>query len=72
MTKMTQAERRRAKRVPLELRASFRYGGFRQGDLISVALPSVGLVRAAVQWCRNGMFAAQFQRAVDIRACFRP
>ena len=93
-TKPTHAERRRAKRVPLELRAHFRYCGFRQGDLIirdlsftgvkcetevvlrqgdliSIALPNIGLVRAAVQWCGNGMFAAQFQRAVDIRACFR-
>ena len=88
------AERRRAKRVPLEMRTRFRYTGFQQGDLVirdlsftgcrcetdvqlntgdlvSVALPNIGLVRASVQWCSGGKFAAQFQKAVDIRACFR-
>ena len=42
-----------------------------RGDLISVALPNIGLVRATVQWCNEGMLTAQFQRAVDIRNCFR-
>jgi hypothetical protein len=42
-----------------------------RGDLISVALPAIGLVRATVQWCKGGMLAAQFQRPVDIRICFR-
>lgn len=95
MTKpLTEVERRRAKRVPLELRTRFRHSGFQQheltirdlsftglkcesdvklkrGDLISVALPNIGLVRATVQWCEGGQMAAQFHKAVDIRACFR-
>ena len=87
-------ERRRAKRVPLDVRTHFRHSGFEQGDLtlsdlsftglkcetgvtlkrgdlISVSLPNIGLVRATVQWCEGGSMTAQFQKPVDIRACFR-
>ena len=91
----TRSERRRAKRLPLDLQTRLRhtgltYGdltikdlsftGFKgitrialaRGDLISVALPNIGLVRATVKWCGgDGMLAAQFQRVVDIRTCFR-
>jgi len=41
------------------------------GDLISIALPRIGLVRATVKWCRGTTMAGQFQRPVDVRACFR-
>lgn len=87
-------ERRRAKRLPLDLKTRLRHSGLEHGDLtirdlsftgfkgdteinldrgnlISVALPNIGLVRATVQWCKGGTLAAQFQRPVDIRACFR-
>jgi PilZ domain-containing protein len=90
----TKGERRRARRLPLDLHTRLRHSGLtlgdltikdlsftgfkgeteielHRGDLISVALPNIGLVRATVQWCDNGMLAAQFQRAVDIRTCFR-
>jgi hypothetical protein len=43
----------------------------KNGDLISVALPNIGLVRATVQWRRGNQMAAQFQKPVDVRACFR-
>ena len=43
----------------------------KRGDLISVALPNIGLVRAIVKWSHEDGFAGEFQRPVDIRACFR-
>ena len=90
----TTAERRRAKRLSLDLHTRLRYRGLehgdltindlsftgfkgetdvelKRGDLVSVALPRIGLVRATVKWRRDHGIAAQFQRAVDVRACFR-
>ena len=43
----------------------------KRGDLISVALPHIGLVRATVKWSDAQSFAGEFQRPVDIRTCFR-
>ena len=39
---------------------------FRPGDLISLALPSIGMARAKVAWCHSGYFGAVFSNAVDI------
>lgn len=87
-------ERRRAKRLALDLRTRLRHSGLehgdltirdlsftgfkgetevklKHGDLISVSLPAIGLVRATVQLCKGGIVTAQFQRPIDIRPCFR-
>jgi hypothetical protein len=42
-----------------------------KGAMISVGLPNIGLVRATVQWSRDGRIAAAFHRPVDVRTCFR-
>ena len=42
----------------------------KRGDLISVSLPNIGLVRAIVKWRTERRIAAQFQRPVDVRVCF--
>ena len=43
----------------------------KQGDLISVGLPNIGLVRATVKSSNDGQVAAAFYRSVDVRSCFR-
>jgi hypothetical protein len=43
----------------------------KRGDLISVALPNIGLVRATVKWRNERSIAGEFQRPVDVRICFR-
>ena len=43
----------------------------KKGDLISVALPNIGLVRATVKWQCAKNIAGEFQRPVDVRVCFR-
>ncbi len=43
-----------------------------RGDFISIALPSVGLVRAKVAWTQTGSFGAMFLRPVDVRTFLQP
>jgi len=43
----------------------------KKGDLVSVALPDIGLVRAAIKWCDDGEVAGAFLKAVDIRSFIR-
>jgi hypothetical protein len=42
-----------------------------EGDLVSIGLPNIGLVRATIKWRSGNRIAGSFHRAVDIRACFR-
>jgi hypothetical protein len=42
-----------------------------KGDLVSIGLPRIGLVRATIKWRRGKCIAGSFHHAVDIRACFR-
>ena len=41
------------------------------GDIISVGLPNIGLVRATIKWSEDGHIAGAFHRPVDVRECFR-
>ncbi len=43
-----------------------------RGEFISVALPTVGLVRARVAWAHDGAFGAVFLRPVDVRSFLLP
>jgi hypothetical protein len=43
----------------------------KRGDIISVNLPNIGLVRATVKWSKDGKLAGAFHRPVDVRDCFR-
>lgn len=43
----------------------------REGEYFSVALPQIGLVRAAVKWREGNNVAGEFHRPVDVRTCFR-
>lgn len=53
------------------------FGGFRAecattfmpGQFVSIELPSIGLVRSKVAWCRDGQIGCTFNRAVDVRRC---
>lgn len=42
-----------------------------EGDLVSIGLPRIGLVRATIKWRSGNCIAGSFHHAVDIRACFR-
>jgi hypothetical protein len=42
-----------------------------EGELVSIGLPRIGLVRATIKWRRGSRIAGSFHHAVDIRACFR-
>ena len=44
----------------------------KRGDLISIDLPNIGLVRATVKWRDGRRVAGAFHGTVDVRACFRP
>ena len=44
----------------------------KRGDLVSVALPNIGLVRATIKWADARSVAGAFRRPIDIRSCFRP
>lgn len=37
------------------------------GDFVSVDLPDIGLVRARIAWCRDGLIGGSFFNPVDIR-----
>lgn len=42
-----------------------------EGDLVSIGLPRIGLVRATIKWRSGNRIAGSFHHAVDIRTCFR-
>jgi len=43
----------------------------KRGDIISVGLPNIGLVRATVKWIDARTIAGAFHRPIDVRGCFR-
>jgi hypothetical protein len=43
----------------------------KEGDIISVGLPNIGLVRCVLKWSKEGRIAGAFRRPVDVRSCFR-
>jgi hypothetical protein len=55
--------------------ANLSFGGFCarcqlelvRGDFVSIDLPDIGLVRAQVAWCHDGMMGGAFFSPVDIR-----
>lgn len=44
----------------------------KRGDMVSIDLPNIGLVRATVKWNEDGRIAGAFHSAVDVRNCFSP
>jgi hypothetical protein len=41
----------------------------RQGALISLMLPEIGLIPARIVWTRSDRFGAHFLRPIDLRNC---
>jgi hypothetical protein len=40
---------------------------YRTGELVSIELPGLGLLRSRIIWCRSGFVGGQFLRPIDPR-----